>query len=812
MRVSSLIIASLLLTSSSSLSSAPGASSDRDRPQSRRSPIVDLPEEIPDPAGDAIDLWLVARTDEDRRQARDLLARALGDRPERPVRLIDLATLEQQLGMTNDFDRTMDAIVRLTREERITPRQVRVYLERRRGEWQERIDGELPREYMPEDVAPAGYAAAVRAVADRLAGNQPALAMELYLYCGWLFSGTFDAAVASLESAVRVMPRSVRAYAELGAYLDQQHQRNRPYSPPGALAEAIAAYREAARLDPKDANALDALGHLLMRAGRPEEALSAMQRAAVLDADSDRAAWIDVMTYALAADRASPDFDGCLNERGLAALRACRATLKSPDALGAADRSRAYAMLGEHLLAARQPSEEIATVWRDAVARAPEADVASRTIPLIAHLIEGGRVAEAMPLLDRLIQSQPALAIAHALRGRALAKDRQDAEAADALATAVRLAPDDIEAAITLTQIQSRLERRDDAARTRDSVLARVRRGDRLCGALWGCPSSFAASTATPTIRASSSAIRAGLLLALRDEPSSSPFSDSGAGRASYRTLWIAPTAHGLDAISIDGLVVPRKDGWWRLIRRATPDPGDGTFDERFRFVPLARRREDGLQVAGPRTMDYVGWIEDVTFLGPDRIGVEAMRTSSSRGRENTVAWQSVLLHDELKAELPRERIEAMATSWSDSIDRLLQMTTTLPLEDVETPEHNLGFGWVLARNHGRWAVRAASRALAASAAPPAIVGYDELRPDWLDIRAAVPDAIDAFTSPTRDLAVLTTEHLFIVTTIADGRIGPPLLWLARATNEHPVMAEWATGAAVGRWTTRLAAVGKRLD
>ena len=58
----------------------------------------------------------------------------------------------------------------------------------------------------------------------------------------------------------------------------------------GQLKEAESAFREANRLDPKDANVLLVLGLVADRQGKPDEAREAWQRAAALGGDSEAGA------------------------------------------------------------------------------------------------------------------------------------------------------------------------------------------------------------------------------------------------------------------------------------------------------------------------------------------------------------------------------------------------------------------------------------------------------------------------------------------------------------------------------------------
>ena len=76
-------------------------------------------------------------------------------------------------------------------------------------------------------------------------------------------------AIAPLERAVSLDPERAVAHYQLGE----------SYNHTDRLAYALSAYETAARLEPANWRAVNAIGRVLDRLGRPEEATAAYQRA-----------------------------------------------------------------------------------------------------------------------------------------------------------------------------------------------------------------------------------------------------------------------------------------------------------------------------------------------------------------------------------------------------------------------------------------------------------------------------------------------------------------------------------------------------
>ncbi|GAA0786816.1 hypothetical protein [Hathewaya limosa] len=81
------------------------------------------------------------------------------------------------------------------------------------------------------------------------------------------------------------------------------------------------------------------------------------------------------------------------------------------------------------------------------------------------------------------------------------------------------------------------------------------------------------------------------------------------------------------------------------------------------------------------------------------------------------------------------------------------------------------------------------------------IVNYDTLNISWNDIKAKIPEARDAYTSPNKDLLVILTNKEILIYTVTSGKIAQrQSVTIPLKEGETAVMAEWATGEYALRW------------
>lgn len=265
-----------------------------------------------------------------------------------------------------------------------------------------------------------------------------------------------------------------------------------------------------------------------------------------------------------------------------------------------------------------------------------------------------------------------------------------------------------------------------------------------------------------------------GLLIGLRDDGGAA----DGHGPR-YRTLWLAPRDGGLALQSEgEGILIPFGMDFW-LLREGEPGIGGGL-------------RLSKISAASPRPGEFK--LTDSGLQGE----VPSERGKPDEFREKLVfAGQSFVV-------LAREDGDGTTHLLTNLSSLASGERRPLPLHRIAGPEADAAAeaNWFIAREAGQWMVRAgqARHGLNDRAAV-----HDGLCMPWAAIVEAVPAARDAFCSPSGNwLAVLTADALVALPVDDAGKPGEPALEVALARQEQPVLAEWATGEYVDKWTAYL--------
>ncbi len=92
---------------------------------------------------------------------------------------------------------------------------------------------------------------------------------------------------------------------------------------------------------------------------------------------------------------------------------------------------------------------------------------------------------------------------------------------------------------------------------------------------------------------------------------------------------------------------------------------------------------------------------------------------------------------------------------------------------------------------------------------PPNLIFYDTLVLSWHAIKDRVPDALDAFTSPNKDIALVKTKNKLTIYPIGGEQLAEnPLAELDLQEGAAVIMAEWAIGSYVESWEKSFLAYG----
>ncbi|GKX64896.1 hypothetical protein [Inconstantimicrobium mannanitabidum] len=89
------------------------------------------------------------------------------------------------------------------------------------------------------------------------------------------------------------------------------------------------------------------------------------------------------------------------------------------------------------------------------------------------------------------------------------------------------------------------------------------------------------------------------------------------------------------------------------------------------------------------------------------------------------------------------------------------------------------------------------------------LITYDKLFVSWPAIKDRVPNALDAVTSPTARIAVVTTKTKLLIYNIINGELDKePLKQIDLKDDEEIIMAEWANNEFVNSWTKAFKSYG----
>lgn len=309
--------------------------------------------------------------------------------------------------------------------------------------------------------------------------------------------------------------------------------------------------------------------------------------------------------------------------------------------------------------------------------------------------------------------------------------------------------------------------------------------------------------------------LRSGVLLGLR----ATGEKQEGIPEDSYRTLWIASKNRTLYPIEeMPYLFVPRKSGFWiaGIERRK-----EGEYIRDYLFAyPFGRKTEKkaGREVEGKGELGGVSkgqgnLFKSIRFVGNDYAAVECWE-SLKQGEKGPGSLQVVPMDHIEKdigihiSEIAGEEGKNILINSAQAYLSNLDSSEGGKLENLIREDH-----FTLARRNGHWIMKGRLYFRAPQSPdtfveysinmiPPAkIVNYDELHVSWNKIKEKVPEALDAYTSPNKDLAIVITQNTLYVYELRNGDLwGKYLDKIKLLEGETVVMAEWATGNYMEKW------------
>ncbi|HHY27441.1 MAG TPA: hypothetical protein GX523_12000 [Desulfitobacterium dehalogenans] len=280
-----------------------------------------------------------------------------------------------------------------------------------------------------------------------------------------------------------------------------------------------------------------------------------------------------------------------------------------------------------------------------------------------------------------------------------------------------------------------------------------------------------------------------------------------------YQTLWIAADHHQLHPVlASDQLFFPRTSGFWELSVQDLSSAGKTgnllTARNVTVKVPELKTGETETE-AGAETEDqgYTDPAERVIhYIGNDFVAIEKRTSGVNQLQMLPVDKLSSSTEIKVSDLLGDKGFNAYLSAREQAVAALREKGMTSINQDE--PGENFG----LLRKNGHWSLVGRINYQNGGAfeetdfelklIPPAnLIFYDTLVLSWYKIKDRVPDALDAFTSPNKDIALVKTKNKLTIYPIGTEQLGvTPLAELDLPEGATVVMAEWGTGSYVDSW------------
>lgn len=334
-------------------------------------------------------------------------------------------------------------------------------------------------------------------------------------------------------------------------------------------------------------------------------------------------------------------------------------------------------------------------------------------------------------------------------------------------------------------------------------------------------PSAAAPAPHGPDWEAS---VRSALLIGLRSD---APAAEDPQAPSTYRTVLIAPDRNRLQKTAEgEGILMPYKLDFWKI---GNERKANGSQEAHTLTAHLASAKPKTSSGANRGNPAQTVVSEKLMFAGNRYVAV-AQTTAAKSGAAQSPAHQDYVWVKELGQIASGRQAPAPLLEPHVTLRSVFAATAVPVLKELKPapPSARSGHGepaaadlsgesWTIARKQGKWTAQIASYDSEAGgtayrlrevplALPPSVVSHDELAVPWRDIVRVQPGAVDAFSSPNRDMVAVVTEQNIIIYPYAEQWIPIPLMTLPLQPKESVVMIQWAMGSYVELWKRQVKA------
>lgn len=282
-----------------------------------------------------------------------------------------------------------------------------------------------------------------------------------------------------------------------------------------------------------------------------------------------------------------------------------------------------------------------------------------------------------------------------------------------------------------------------------------------------------------------------------------------------YRTLWIAATDKNLHPIlSVQGILFPRRSGFWRIETKRSADTGkaEDTIIAQPVIIDQHWDRKAVSMEAVQQEAGVGGVTRRIRYVGNDYVSIESIYADTQESVLQVLPIDSLPGIKEVKlSDLSGEvGTTFMEEGRRKAMEQLEVEGDSLTVNKLQSEsfglERKMGHWFFKGRINYHHGTKMYYSDYNINVIPPAeLVFYDELSVPWTAVKDKAPEAVDVFTSPNRDIAIVTTRKELVIFGISNGKLDDqPLSKVPIRAGETVIMSEWATGRYVEAWESSI--------
>lgn len=251
-----------------------------------------------------------------------------------------------------------------------------------------------------------------------------------------------------------------------------------------------------------------------------------------------------------------------------------------------------------------------------------------------------------------------------------------------------------------------------------------------------------------------------------------------------YKTLFIQYDYHRVNNVmKMDGFIFPRKSGFWKL----------DIDKDTIKAYPVEKSEKEFKEIK----CDFgIGNLKRIMFLGNDYISVEI------KNNENNLFYRFFPI-DAMDTLNPIKISELLGEDTKNIFEEAFKNSNSQYDSLSKFDESN----FTLIRRSGHWIVngrlngKIAEDFNIAVIPPKKIVSFDKLSINWSEVKLKVPEAVDVFTSPNEDVAVVLTAKELQIYELENRQLSmQPIKKIKLEEKSEVIMAEWSIGQYVEKW------------